>query len=327
MFQQRATVLLLLCISISSWGEASEEFRLWEIQNKSMESVGHLLGVIDYFPLAATTQEAEAILNQYFPAAIDAVEKSNPIVVENPYPLGFQPSESLDHLILNCDRGLGSFLDSHHMQMAKEKLLPVLGEESIYYRYVHCLNPMYAVFAEQLVVTGGDIDTFRGTILDAVIGHGVDRGKSFHYLEENEGEESYLTLPASVQRKNTYRWLFRDEQFVLDRMHVREYDYYRRQVLGCYLKSEECRPLDTEKQFLSARYAPGAFPDNGVNREIQVAAGVQRNHCWLSEILELLSMSGITPLFAVGLYHLEGSEGLVALLRSSGYILKPVKMR
>ena len=319
---------LLMITSVMSWAEALEEFRLWEIQDENLTRRGYLLGVIDLIPLADSTQKAAERLYQLFPSAIEALRQSNLVVVESSFALGIKPTASLDAQILDCTRGLGNILNQEEMVLAKQKLSRVLREDSIYYRYAYCLNPMKAVSIKQLKVEGDYSDNMTGTTLDAIIGLG-EKTKFFDSLEQqNEREEPYLSLSASIQRKNTLRWLLRNEDLVLEYMDINEYNYYRNLIIDCYLEDESCIPLNMDKKFIQAIYAPGTYPDDGVNSDIKHAIIENRSIQWLPTILNFLTYGDtIAPLFAVGLYHLGGDKGLVAMLRFLGYTLSPIKMR
>ena len=313
-----AISFILLNWSITSLAISIEEFRLWEIQDQDFNSKGYLFGVIDVLPLAANKDDAKKILFKYIPELENALSNSDLIIVENPFALGMQPDASLDELVLGCNPGLGKYLSQEELDLARKKLLSLYGPESIYYRYAYCLNPMYAVFSEKIQLTGGTLAINRETIIDVILNYAEDNMTFVSYLEENEGEASYLSLPDTIQCASTLRWLHRNESLVLSEMDTQEYDYYRKLILDCYFKSESCFPLEAEKVFLNAYFAPGTYLDDGVNNsvknEITKTIIEHRNNCWLPDILYFLTQTGKKTLFAIGLNHLNGNNGLVSLL-------------
>ncbi len=320
-----------MSLTIPVSAEEEVRHRLWEVYDEDQKVRGYLFGTIHNTPLSRYSEQSVAILFAVFSGLQEAIDQSHHLVFETAEMFGYEPLKDNNDLFRNCSRGLSSFLTGNEMELARQKLS---SENSQFSKEsnVDCLNSMLVSLSDQFMLKGVDEDfsVFTGSVDDALLSYGQSKKKTFGVLEWNEVHLMLLSFPEFIQKIRLKRWLLRDESRVLLTHEAQEYEYYRNMILSCYLTDPYCDITEAEKLSLGSRYAPGAYPSlfiyQWVEQYIEKIMVDARNFCFMPTIKSELEKS-YKSMFVVGYNHLYGQNGLVNLLLSSGYTVKPVMMK
>lgn len=294
--EMRKTILRLIaawCLLLSTPSQAGPEDplqgRLWRVETPT-GAVGHLFG---------TMHVGDPRVTHLPPAIQQAFEQSTLVVTELPMDFSTM-ARAMESLFYQDGRTLDQLVDKD-TYAAIEKRLAVTG---IKQETVRNMNPLGVM--SSMGVPG----TQAGVALDMQLYvKALRSGKRVAGLESVDEQLAVFDQLSIEAQQQLLKSLLQDYDVIISDAEELKSLYLQGDLDGMWALSQQ--ELDT--------------PYGQFMREFIDLAIVQRNHRMHQRLKRIMQEQGV--FVAVGALHLPGPEGLIRLLRASGYTVEAVNVR
>ncbi len=293
MKKYRWILLLFAAISFTMQGQL-----LWRIEGKSLKSPSYIFGTyhvasISIVDSIASLKKAVVETSQVY-GEID-MEHANKFAIEN-----------ATKMMLGSDSTISSLLGEKKARLVNEFIKPIFGSDLSSPAF-NKLKPGILAAQIGVAVAASLTPGFNPNLqLDAYFQQiAKSAGKPCHGFETTDYQLNLLT-GNSIDRQL--------EELMCTIEHSEEQEQSVRDIIQAYMG----RNLTEIESIMNRRSNDSCDP----NPETTNALIDERNRTWVEQMPKIMDES--PTLFVVGVGHLPGLNGVIALLRHKGYSLTPL---